>query len=75
MGHVGSKLGHKATHRKLYEFSSRHSFDPIFMKLYQDVCHHLILTNLKLDHCGSKTRYLGQSVEKLVYTLKGTVFI
>ena len=32
-------------------------------------------SSLKLGHVGSKTRSLGQILEKLVYTLEGTVSI
>ena len=32
-------------------------------------------SDLKLGHVGSKTRSLGQILENLVYTLKGTVLI
>ena len=41
-----------------------HSFDPKFMKLSQTVNHHNISVRLKLGHVGSKTRSLGQILEK-----------
>ena len=65
MGHVRLKT------RSLGQFlekpcvlSRRHSFDPIFMKLCQNV--HFIKSRpeLKMGHVGSKTRSLGQFLEK-----------
>ena len=55
--------------------SRRHSFDPKFMKVCQNVNHHNIWVNSKLGHVRSKTRSLGQILENLVNSLKGTVLI
>ena len=70
LGYVGSKtrsLGQLL--EKPCELSPRHSFDPVSMKLCQNVCHHLILTILETGSCRLKTRSVGQIIEKLVYTL------
>ena len=50
--------------------SRRHSFDPKFMKLCQKVYHH----NIKLGHVGSKTRSLGQILEKPCVHSRGHSF-
>ena len=44
--------------------SSGNSFDPKFMKLCQNINHHNVKSGLKLGHVGSKTRSLGQILEK-----------
>ena len=48
MSHVGSKTrSYGQLLEKPCELSSRHSFDPVFMKLFQNVYHHLILTKFE----------------------------
>ena len=52
LGHVGAKTRSEGQLlEKPCELSSRHSFDPVFIKLCQDVCHHLILTEFEAGSC------------------------
>ena len=44
--------------------SRGHSLDPKFLKLCQNVNIHISRTNLKLGHILSKTRLLGQILER-----------
>ena len=70
LDHVGSKtrsLGKIL--EKTCVHSKRHSLDPEFIKLCQIVTHYNILviiswSVLKLGHVGSKTRSIGQILEK-----------
>ena len=55
MSHVRSNIRLQSQLlEKLCELSSKHSFDPILMKMYQNICHHLILTAFETGSCGVK---------------------
>ena len=56
MGHVGSETKSLSHWEKLCVLSRRLSFDPISMKLCQNVCHHKITDKLKLGHVRSESR-------------------
>ena len=75
LGHVGSKtrsLGQ--IFEKPCVHSKRHSFDPKFMKLCQNVIIIMSRSSSKLGHVGSKTRSLGQILEKPCVHCRGHNF-
>ena len=48
----GQKLGQKVkSYKKKCELSRRHSFDPVFMKLCQNVSHYLIWEIFETGSC------------------------
>ena len=68
VGHVGSEtrsLGQVL--EKSCILSSRHSFDPICMKLCQKFDTIKFRKNLKLGHVGSKSKSPDQILEKKVF--------
>ena len=75
-GHVGSKTRSVGQlFEKACVHSKRHSFNPKFIKLYQNVNDHYIYrSSLKLGHVGSKTRSLGQILEKPCVQSRGHSF-
>ena len=65
MGHIESKTGSNGQLlEKKLERSSRHSFYPFFMKLYQNVCHHLILTEFETGSCWVKNKVTRSDLGK-----------
>ena len=75
MGHVRSKprsLGQILV--KPCVHSRGHSFDPICMKLCQNVHLYKSRPELKMGHVGSKTRSLGQFLEKSCVHSRGHRF-
>ena len=55
LGHVGSETRSEGQLlEKPCKLSSRHSFDPVFIKLCQNVCTHLILTKFETGSCRVK---------------------
>ena len=54
--------------------SRGHIFSPILMKLGQNNCLNKSWTSLKLGHVGSKTRSLGQILEKPCVRSRGHIF-
>ena len=76
MGHAESKTRSlDQLLEKPYELFSSHSFDPVFMELCQNVCHHLILTGFETESYLFENKVTRSELgKKLVYTLKGTFF-
>ena len=69
----GQKLGQIL--EKPCELSRRHSFDPVFMKLCQNVSHHLIWARFETRHVRLKLGHKVKSWKEPVYTIKGTILI
>ena len=72
VGHVGSETRSlDQTVDKSCALSSWHSFDPVCMKLCQNVFYHKIsnLKILELGQVGSKSRSLDQILEKTCFFL------
>ena len=54
--------------------SRGHIFSPIIIKLGQNVCLDKILDELKMGQVGSKSRSLGQILEKPCVRFRGHIF-
>ena len=66
----------RSTLRETCELSKRHSFDPVFMKLFQNVCHHVILTKFETGSCRVENLVTRSNLgKKLVYMLEDTGLI
>ena len=71
----GQKLGPKdKSYTKPCEPSKRHSFDPVLMKLCQNVYLHEIYLRYETRFHGSDTRSPGQILEKNMCTLQKAQF-
>ena len=51
-----------------------HILSPVVMKLGQNVCLDKYLQSLKMGHVGSKTRSLGQNLDKYCVPSRGHIF-
>ena len=79
---TSSKMGHaRSKTRSLVQMlekpcarSRGNIFDPIIMKLGQNVCLYKSRTTSKMGHVGSKTRSLGQILEKPCVRSRGHIF-
>ena len=69
---IGEKKNKK---RKTCVRSRCHIFSPIIMKLGQNVCMMKCRTSSKMDRVGSKTRSLGQILEKLCVHCRGHISV
>ena len=72
IGHVWSKT--RSNLRKTFECSLGHIFSPIVMELGQNVYLDEILDEFKMGHVRSKTRSLGQTLEKPCVCSGGQIF-
>ena len=64
LGHIGLKARSKGQILENNVYTQESSFDPIFINLCQNVCHHEKRIRLTVGHVGSKSRSLGQILEK-----------
>ena len=78
MGHVGSKTRSlsQILEKTMCTRSRGHNFSPIIMKHNQNVCLDEFEngTSSKMGHVGSKTRSLGQILEKPFVQSRGHIF-